>query len=174
MIDNIGAELEQVRDPKTITVKSLEELYEKLSCILHPNHFHMFNLKHSLIQTYGHQSDLTHGKMSDSQLDRKIKMCQELIDVLAILDPCSIRLALYTSITMHEQCLAMIERQQRLLKKDMSEASKKVAQDKFQEILGALRKSKVMIRNELDLPQGLACDKSIGKTIEQLEKVIGS
>jgi hypothetical protein len=172
MIDGIGYELEETRNPKTITVKGLEELHEKLAFVLHPNHFHMFNLKHSLIQTYGHQAEFTHDKMTDAQLQRKVAICKELMAVVTVFDPYTIRLALYTSITMHEQCRAEIELLKRELKKDSSASAKQKVAAKMQELLKTLQRSKAIIRNELDLPQGQVCDRSIGKTIADLEREI--
>jgi hypothetical protein len=174
MIDNVGAELEDARNPKNVDVKKLEQLYEKLSEILHPNHLHMFNLKHTLIQTYGHQPNYLHEQLTDFQLSQKISMCKELLFVLNTFDPYGIRLALYTGITMYEQCLAKIEQQQRLLKSNACEANKRAALKVFNEILEVLKKSKGLIKWELDRPQGLAFDKTVDKAIEEMRFTIAT
>jgi ribosomal protein L7/L12 len=174
MIDNIGVELEEARNSKEVDVPKLEELYDKLMQILHPNHLHLFNLKHTLIQTYGHQPGYMHDGLTDFQLARKIEMCRELLGVLNVFDPYGVRLALYTAIALHEQALAQTEQQRRLLKLNSSEESKRAALKVFNEILELLKKSKALVKYELDRPEGLAFSKKVEGTIEDMRFMIAT
>ncbi|KAG6450624.1 SET domain-containing protein SmydA-8-like isoform X2 [Manduca sexta] len=82
----------------------LENLLCRLSMFLHPNHYHLYSIKHSLIQLYGRQPALS----SVEILDRKIKMCKELIAITKILDPGNARLSLYSSVLQHELHSALV------------------------------------------------------------------
>lgn len=53
-------------------VKALEEMVTKLEAMFHPNHYHCYAVKHSLIQLYGTQPGFTYAEMSNTALDRKI------------------------------------------------------------------------------------------------------
>jgi hypothetical protein len=55
-------------------VKNLEELVSKLSMFLHPHHYHLYSIKHSLVQLYGHQYGYQINQLSDQQLERKAGM----------------------------------------------------------------------------------------------------
>jgi hypothetical protein len=57
-------------------VTQLEELVSKLSTFLHPHHYHLYSVKHSLVQLYGHQQGYQVNQLSDKQLERKAGMCQ--------------------------------------------------------------------------------------------------
>lgn len=87
------------------TVPKLENLINKLRPFLHPNHCHIWALKHSLVQLYGNIDPYT----SEEYLKKKITMCNELLEVANILDPYSIRLSLYTPIILYELHLAEIK-----------------------------------------------------------------
>ncbi|EDW00579.1 SET domain-containing protein SmydA-8 [Drosophila grimshawi] len=84
------------------TASQVELLLARLSQLLHPNHFHMFNLKHTLIQLYGHEPGLELATLSDLQLGRKQRLCEELLNVCQSLDPYSIKLAIYVSVILIE------------------------------------------------------------------------
>ncbi|ALC41204.1 CG14590 [Drosophila busckii] len=84
------------------SASQVELLLARLSQLLHPNHFHMFNLKHTLIQLYGHESGLELPMLSAAQLERKLRLCEELYDVCHRLDPHSIKLAIYVCVILME------------------------------------------------------------------------
>lgn len=101
-------------DTTSIGPKHFEALIEKLSHLLHENHFHLFALKHSLIQMYGHKPNYTLPELSDDLLSRKIVMCKQLLNILDYIDPNSMRLTLYTGIVLYELHLAILEERKRL------------------------------------------------------------
>lgn len=86
------------------SVTALENLLSKLSIFLLPNHYHMYTIKHSLVQLYGRQQGYT----SREILDKKINMCRELIAITKALDPGNARLSLYNSVLQHELHSALV------------------------------------------------------------------
>lgn len=95
------------------TASQVELLLARLSQLLHTNHFHMFNLKHTLVQLYGHEPGLELVTLSDLQLGRKQRLCEELYNVCQQLDPHSIKLAIYVSIILIEMTHTLEERARR-------------------------------------------------------------
>ncbi|XP_017037075.1 SET domain-containing protein SmydA-8 [Drosophila kikkawai] len=91
----------------------VELLLARLSQMLHPNHFHMFNLKHTLIQLYGNEAGLELASLSSGQLERKLRLCNELYDVCRRLDPYSIKLAIYVTVILIEIAHALEEQARR-------------------------------------------------------------
>lgn len=103
IISQMGEEVENVlMMGGSVTI--LENLLCRLSTFLHPNHYHMYSIKHSLVQLYGRQKGYT----SQEVLDKKIKMCRDLIVITKALDPGNARLSLYNSILHHELHSALV------------------------------------------------------------------
>lgn len=88
-------------------------LINKLSQLLHENHYHLFALKHTLIQMYGHKPNYLLNELSDEILTTKISMCKQLLDVLDLIDPNTMRLTLYTGVVLYELHLAILEENRR-------------------------------------------------------------
>lgn len=86
------------------SVPMLENLLCKLSMFLHPNHYHLYSIKHSLVQLYGRQPNY----ISLEILDKKIKMCKDLLAITKILDPGNARLSLYSAVLNHELNSALV------------------------------------------------------------------
>ncbi|KAJ8712489.1 hypothetical protein PYW07_005331 [Mythimna separata] len=86
------------------SVTVLENLLCRLSMFLHPNHYYMYSLKHSLVQLYGRDQRY----MSLTILDKKIKMCKELIATTKALDPGNARLSLYNTVLQNELHSALV------------------------------------------------------------------
>ncbi|XP_017051435.1 SET domain-containing protein SmydA-8 [Drosophila ficusphila] len=84
------------------SANQVELLLARLSQMLHPNHFHTFNLKHTLIQLYGNEAGLELVGLSSAQLERKLRLCDELYNVCRRLDPHSIKLAIYVTVILIE------------------------------------------------------------------------
>ncbi|EDV42770.1 uncharacterized protein Dana_GF16861 [Drosophila ananassae] len=95
------------------TAKEVELLLARLSQMLHPNHFHMFNLKHTLIQLYGNEPGLEMDTLSNGQLERKLRLCEELHDVCRRIDPHSIKLAIYVTVILIEIAHTLEEQSRR-------------------------------------------------------------
>lgn len=99
----IGEEIETAL--ATPSLRGLENLIEKYSEIIHPNHFHLFATKHSLLQLYGRQEIVNEDVMM-----KKEKLCQEFLKTCNALDPGMARLATYTSVALYEYHLAIMSR----------------------------------------------------------------
>lgn len=100
-------------DPASIGPQDFEILIQKLSHLLHENHFHLFALKHTLIQMYGHKPNYLLHELSDEILQKKIAMCEQLLGILDMIDPNTMRLTLYTGIVLYELHLAILEKDRR-------------------------------------------------------------
>lgn len=88
------------------SVTMLENLLCRLSTFLHTNHYHLYSIKHSLVQLYGRQPSY----MSEETLDKKINMCRDLMQITKTLDPGNARLSLYTAVLHHELHSALIQK----------------------------------------------------------------
>lgn len=103
VISQMGEEVENVQMMGN-SVTILENLLCRLSTFLHTNHYHLYSIKHSLVQLYGRQP----GYLSEDVLNKKIKMCKDLIGVTKILDPGNARLSLYSAVLYHELHSALV------------------------------------------------------------------
>ncbi|XP_059048734.1 SET domain-containing protein SmydA-8 [Achroia grisella] len=105
VITQMGEEVENVQMVGG-SVPILESLLCRLSTFLHPNHYHLYSIKHSLIQLYGRQPSYT----SVEILEKKIKMCKDLIIITRALDPGNARLSLYNAVLQHELHSALLSK----------------------------------------------------------------
>lgn len=82
-VNHLSHEVDKLmaRHPK---VAELEDMLGKLLNFLHPNHYLVYSVKHTLVQLYGNEGDT---ELSDNLLNEKLKMCEELIDVTTKIDP---------------------------------------------------------------------------------------
>lgn len=127
------------------TIKQVESLIEKLSTFLHPNHYHMFSLKHCLIQLYGNEMGYKSEQLSSGQLQKKLKMCEDLYETCQKLDPATIRLAIYVAIIFHEMHACYMEQGRRILDNDKMKAS-----ECFNNAKDVLEKAEDVLEKELD------------------------
>ncbi|XP_043662046.1 SET domain-containing protein SmydA-8 [Drosophila teissieri] len=95
------------------SANQVELLLARLTHVLHPNHFHTFNLKHTLIQLYGNEAGLESCVLSNNQLIRKLRLCDELYNVCQRLDPYSIKLAIYVTVILIEVAHTLEEQARR-------------------------------------------------------------
>lgn len=86
------------------SIPMLENLLCKLSTFLHPNHYHLYSIKHSLVQLYGRQPNY----ITLEILDKKINMCKDLLALTKMLDPGNARLSLYSAVLNHELNSALV------------------------------------------------------------------
>lgn len=86
LVNQIGEEVDMVQANKP-TVKELEGLLDKMLTFLHPNHYHVYSVKHSLLQLYGYQQGYLTNQLSDDLLRKKATMCKELLDITQRIDP---------------------------------------------------------------------------------------
>lgn len=123
--------------------KILEELIEKLEQFLHPTHYHMFTLKHALLQLYGNHKDSPISTLSDKLLIKKLDLCNELLPIVQKLDAHSVRIPIYSAILLFEKHNALIEcRKRNFNSGDIDEATK------------CLQEAQKILSNELDSAQG--------------------
>lgn len=86
LVNGIGEELDNVQLANP-TVRELDPLLNKMLTFLHPNHYHVYALKHSLIQLYGYQQGYTASQITDDCLVKKATMCRELLSITKKIDP---------------------------------------------------------------------------------------
>lgn len=119
VLTNIEQEVEELlatvtsRRQTMATAAEIEALIEKLSYLLHENHYHLFALKHTLIQRYGRENGQTFADLTDAVLERKVGLCKQLLHIVDTLDPCTMRLNLYTGIILYELHAALLEQTKR-------------------------------------------------------------
>ncbi|RZB39814.1 msta, isoform B-like [Asbolus verrucosus] len=101
LINQIGEEVDNVQLASP-TVRELENLLTKMLTFLHPNHYHVYSVKHSLVQLYGYQQGYTPSQISDDTVLRKVNMCRELLQSTRIIDPGNARLPLYSGVIYYE------------------------------------------------------------------------
>lgn len=159
---------------KAATVENLEMLIEKLSHLLHENHYHMFALKHTLIQCYGRQTGFSLNQLTDEQLDRKITLCKKLLIVLDTIDPHMMRLTLYTGIVLYELHLGILEKEERRIRKENIGNAEKT---KYNEVI--LKQAKEYVQRgrqaislNADIIQGQKLIEQFEQAIDNLETLV--
>lgn len=168
IVSQMSEEVDAVTISRKGNVKELENLIDKFMQLLHKNHYHLFTIKHNLIQLYGHQPGYFPNQMSDALLQKKIDMCRELLEIVDIIDPHSLRLAFYTSIILFELHLALIQLTLRNKPTDSN--------TKLQEARAFAERAKQVIESEIDSPAGKQLSDRINKGVEELRGIftIGS
>lgn len=144
LVGKMGEEIDKIIN-KTPNVPAVEALMEKLDNFLHPQHYHMFTLKHSLIQLYGNHKDYFIETISLEALKRKLKLCDTLLETLKRLDPHNIRLSLYTAVVFYERFNSIAEMHRRQLEKIPCT---------LDEAVSCLKSAKEILVNEFDTIQG--------------------
>lgn len=168
LLANIEEEVDALLLNKDTSVEQVEALIAKLKQFLHPNHYHLFALKHSLIQLYGSKVGYETGTLSEEQLHAKIDMCQELLDIVDVIDPNAIRLSLYTGIVLYELHSATVEVEKRRL--DAAKvANEKYNYDALYVAERYLVRAKAILENSGDTPQGKKFIESVVRASESLE-----
>lgn len=138
------------------TVPAIESLMDKLSTFLHPNHYHMFTMKHTLIQLYGNHRDYAIETMDECLLMRKLKYCGDLMDIVMLLDPHNIRLSIYTAVVLYEKFNAIVEMRRRQLNN---------VPCTLMDAVQCLERAEIVLVNELDTMQGKQLSRKIGETL---------
>lgn len=154
-------------DPSTIGPQNYDALIEKLSKLLHENHFHLFALKHTLIQMYGHKPNYLLHELSDDILHRKISMCEQLLSILDHIDPNTMRLTLYTGIVLYELHLAILEENRRQNSND-NEISKEVLRTAH----NYLKRGKEALTLNQDIQQGRRLIESFEQAENKLQLLL--
>ncbi|XP_042873477.1 SET domain-containing protein SmydA-8-like [Penaeus japonicus] len=101
----LGEEVESVIAMPS--VEKLEELINRMAkTTVHPNHFHLFAARHTLLQLYGRDPSST----GEESMKKKEKLCQDFLKVCTALDPGMARLAPYAGVALYEYHLAVLSR----------------------------------------------------------------
>lgn len=157
LMNKVGDEVDNTMQ-NAATVPAIETLMEKLALFLHPNHYHMFTLKHSLIQLYGNHRDFAIETMTVDALKRKLHFCDDLLQIVERLDPHNIRLSIYAAVILYEKFNAIVEMQKRQLEKipyTHDDARK------------CLERAQMILINELDTMQGKHLESRIREAIRK-------
>lgn len=83
----------------------IEALIRKYQYVLHPQHFHMVGMKHTLSQMYGRLPEYSLGALTEAQRRRKVECCRDLLRVLEVIDPGISRLRGLTLYELHAPLL---------------------------------------------------------------------
>ncbi|XP_066261852.1 SET domain-containing protein SmydA-8-like [Euwallacea similis] len=170
LINQIGEEVDnmQLSNP---TVRELDGLLTKMLNFLHPNHYHAYSVRHSLVQLYGYQQGYLPNQLSDDIVVRKATMCRELLDVTKKIDPGNARLPLYTGVLLHELYLAnmiLIKR-----KWDLGIKTKvKSINLMLQECQFVLNQALKVLQNEKESPAGEKLLSLIENSSREFEKFL--
>ncbi|XP_058461629.1 SET domain-containing protein SmydA-8 isoform X2 [Malaya genurostris] len=170
LLSKIGEEVDFAMDRKS-SIKQMDDLVSKLSTFLHPNHYFLLTLKHSLIQMYGHLNGYLTSQLSDAILARKVEICREMMKVIDILDPDSFRLSLYAAVIFFEQQSALIEINERKLRSNVPKEDSSV-QKNYNDALNCLKRAKEVLAYEMGTRQGKKLSEEVQKATERLEAMI--
>lgn len=81
-VNHLGNEVDKVLT-KNPGLKELEDILRKLLVFLHPNHYHVYTVKHALLQLYASNS----GDVAEDEIVKKVEMSRDLIEITKKLDP---------------------------------------------------------------------------------------
>lgn len=164
IISQMGEEVENVQMMGGSPI-TLENLLCRLSTFLHPNHFHLYAIKHSLIQLYGRLPD----QMSQDMLDKKIKMCRDLIKITKTLDPGNARLSLYNAVLQYELHTALV-----LTAKDDNSDGTPKTDDQIKQLLleakEAIEDAMVSLKDDLEETSGNQLLEVIEKSKKEFDR----
>lgn len=165
LINQIGDEVDRVQlsDP---TVRELDNLLNKMLTFLHPNHYHCYAVKHSLVQLYGYQQGYLPNQISDELLRAKSKMCRELLEITKKIDPGNARLPLYTGVVLHELHLSNFCYVKRKWHVGIHSDNVRL----LREANDSLVEAKEVLKNETNSPAGEKLNHLIESSLGELEK----
>ncbi|KAJ2940451.1 hypothetical protein O0L34_g134 [Tuta absoluta] len=147
------------------SVPVLENLMCRLSTFLHPNHYHLYSLKHSLVQLYGRQPNY----MSPEILDKKIKMCKDLLAITKIIDPGNARLSLYSAVLLHELHSALVLKSKKTTADGSQESSEEVKK-LLTEAKEAIEQALDCLKDDMEETAGRKLFSVIGQSKKEFKK----
>ncbi|CAG9856962.1 unnamed protein product [Phyllotreta striolata] len=104
-VNHLGEQVDKVMS-KVPRLRELEDVLGKLEHFLHPNHYLIYNVKHSLVQLLGTEENVEYSV--DDWL-KKMNLCEELIAITKTLDPGNARLSLYLGVLLNELFIAQFK-----------------------------------------------------------------
>ncbi|KAL3272854.1 hypothetical protein HHI36_014315 [Cryptolaemus montrouzieri] len=114
-VNHLGSEVDKILS-KQPDLKELEDMLGKLLVFLHSNHYHVYTIKHSLVQLYGRN-----GQVTEDILMKKVEMCDELLGITKKLDPGNARLSMYLAVLLNELYMGKFGLLERKFTKDTKE-----------------------------------------------------
>ncbi|KAJ8959772.1 hypothetical protein NQ314_006202 [Rhamnusium bicolor] len=170
LVNGIGEEVDNVQLSNP-TVRELDALLNKMLTFLHQNHYHVYAVKHSLIQLYGYQQGYTPSQITDDCLIKKATMCRELLDITRKVDPGNARLPLYLGVILHELYLANWIMIKRKWDRGIKTKVKSVVL-MLQESQHCLEQVREVLKNEINTPAGEKLISLIETSTKEFNKFI--
>ncbi|CAH0564026.1 unnamed protein product [Brassicogethes aeneus] len=170
LVNQIGEEVDNVQLSNP-TVRELDALLTKLQTFLHPNHYHSYSVKHSLIQLYGYQQGYMPSQITDDCLVKKATMCRELLEITRKIDPGNARLPLYTGVILHELYLANMILIKRKWDLGMKTRVKSII-TLLRECKKCLEETKGVLKNETTTPAGKKLNDLVNTSFKEFCKFV--
>ncbi|KAJ9579509.1 hypothetical protein L9F63_004828 [Diploptera punctata] len=126
--------------------ESLENFLGKYKDALHPNNWHVLEVKYALSQMYGNMKGYLLSELSDALVERKINLCTELLEIADVLDPGASRLR---GLLLYDLQAAMVVQAKRDLENE--KITKSAAQDILAECMTLLQQSTEILKTEEDM-----------------------
>ncbi|KAG5877976.1 hypothetical protein JTB14_032237 [Gonioctena quinquepunctata] len=145
-VDHLNEQVDKVLAEKT-TMNNLEDTLTKLLNFLHPNHYLIYSIKHSLLQLYGNEGNI---ESSNTILQEKLKMCEHLTNLTKTIDPGNARLSLYLGVILHENVTCRLK----LLQRMFDEANQQTLTDEIMNISDLMKENKEVLRFVTDTSAG--------------------
>ncbi|XP_045126721.1 LOW QUALITY PROTEIN: SET domain-containing protein SmydA-8-like [Portunus trituberculatus] len=142
------------------TIDSLEALQKEWLEKVHPNHYHLHAVKHSLLQLYGRTQEKAHTIDKDDihwqEVDKKETACKEFLTVCSRLDPSTAHTAHYVGLTFYEYNKTILQNALR------SFAFKRISRQQLKKRMllskALLKKTMEIFRDEApDTPESQLC-----------------
>lgn len=142
------------------TIPTLEALQKEWLTRVHPNHYHLHAVKHSLLQLYGRSKEKADENERDEahwqEIAKKEKACKEFLTVCSRLDPSTAHTIPFVGLTFYEYHKTILQNAQR----HFAQAKLTKQQLKKRMLLSKalLKKTMEIFKNEADdTPEGQLC-----------------
>ncbi|CAG9864919.1 unnamed protein product [Phyllotreta striolata] len=152
-------------------VATMEYFLSKYRNVLHPKHYINFGIKVSLSQLYGKTKGFLIQELNEDQLERKIEICREVLEVLDVIEPGFTRIRGVTLYELHAPLMILFTRQ--AAEKNLSKSEFK---RRLREIFNYLKEASVILQFEpkssAEGKMGQAAREAL-KQVEEWQKIIG-
>ncbi|KAK3874343.1 hypothetical protein Pcinc_020730 [Petrolisthes cinctipes] len=142
------------------TIPTLEALQKEWLPRVHPNHYHLHAVKHSLLQLYGRSKEKANENERDEahwqEIAKKEKACKEFLTVCSRLDPSTAQTIPFVGLTFYEYHKTILQNAQRQF------AQNKLTKHQLKKRMllskALLKKTMEIFKNEAeDTPEGQLC-----------------
>ncbi|XP_046654958.1 uncharacterized protein LOC124348729 [Daphnia pulicaria] len=107
VVDKLKEEFETIGPNE---VEKFERFLKRHASLVHPNHFLFTSARQSLSQLYGRNEKYLLNTLTMEQLERKVAICRQLLDVADVVEPGLTRIRGVTLYEMHALMLLMARR----------------------------------------------------------------